>query len=180
VDKLNIYDSNHHSYQIARMIIDNNYKRFAEVGIWQCRTLSRILKSNASDQIEEYWAIDNFDHVESGYHRELSKEVWDSAYAQACGHMIHNQSLKVLRMKSVDACKLFENEYLDMVFIDASHDYDAVVEDIKCWEPKIKKGGIISGHDYIKKKWGVNKAVNDIYKKEEIKELPGAMWYVNL
>ena len=36
---------------------------------------------------------------------------------------------------------------LDFVFIDASHIYKYVAEDIDLWEPKVKKGGLVSGHD---------------------------------
>ena len=37
---------------------------------------------------------------------------------------------------------------LDFVYIDASHDELSVVIDIACWFPKVRTGGIISGHDY--------------------------------
>jgi predicted O-methyltransferase YrrM len=37
----------------------------------------------------------------------------------------------------------------DLVFIDADHTYEGVSKDIKFWLPKIKKGGMISGHDFF-------------------------------
>jgi hypothetical protein len=32
--------------------------------------------------------------------------------------------------------------------LDASHDYESCISDIKSWYPKVKKGGIISGDDF--------------------------------
>jgi hypothetical protein len=61
-----------------------------------------------------------------------------------------------------DAAKLFTNEYFDVVYIDAKHTYDAVKEDILNYWPKIKKEGIISGHDYANGFSGVVNAVNDV------------------
>jgi len=37
---------------------------------------------------------------------------------------------------------------LDLVYIDAIHDYEHVQQDIECWYPKIRIGGILCGHDY--------------------------------
>jgi len=180
--EINIYKDSR-TYILAKMIVDNNFTKFVEIGLYKCSMLKMILKSNMSDKIEEYWGVDNFNHIESGYHRELTTEVWDMAYAQACRLMIKHKSLRILRMKSVNASMLFKNGYIDMIFIDGSHDYDSVSEDIKSWEPKIRKGGIISGHDYDYKtgKWGwnVKKAVDDYYG-ERVNILPGCIWYVNL
>ena len=40
-----------------------------------------------------------------------------------------------------------KDKELDFVWIDAGHEYEDVVEDIKLWYPKIKDGGFILGHD---------------------------------
>lgn len=41
----------------------------------------------------------------------------------------------------------FKDNSLDMIFIDGDHRYNSVMEDIEiCW-PKVKKGGILCGHD---------------------------------
>ncbi len=42
------------------------------------------------------------------------------------------------------------NQDLDFVYIDADHHYAAVYLDCQNWYPKVKAGGIISGHDYAR------------------------------
>lgn len=54
-----------------------------------------------------------------------------------------------VRMPSVQAAEIYGNDTLDWVFIDASHDYDNVVADIRAWLPKVRPGGMISGHDHF-------------------------------
>ena len=58
----------------------------------------------------------------------------------------HYPNLKLLKMDSEEAYKLFEPKSIDMVFIDADHDYESVKRDIENWMPISKK--IIFGHDY--------------------------------
>lgn len=54
-----------------------------------------------------------------------------------------------IRKTSVEAAKDFEDGSLDAVYIDAEHDEDSVREDIRTWRPKLKRGGILSGHDFV-------------------------------
>jgi len=72
-----------------------------------------------------------------------------------------------LRLPSVEASKLFNDNSIDFIFIDASHEYEDVKNDIIHWLPKVKKNGILSGHDYWadSDSWpGVKKAVNELLK----------------
>ncbi len=52
------------------------------------------------------------------------------------------------RMLLDDAAKLCEDCILDFVFIDATHTYDTVRNDYHTWQPKVRLGGLVCGHDY--------------------------------
>lgn len=55
---------------------------------------------------------------------------------------------KIMRMTSFEAADKFQNGELDFVYIDGDHSHQAVFSDILRWYPKVKKGGILSGHDF--------------------------------
>jgi hypothetical protein len=58
---------------------------------------------------------------------------------------------KICKDKSTDAASAFPvdaDATLDFVYLDACHDYRSVWLDLLAWYPRVKKGGIISGHDY--------------------------------
>jgi len=55
--------------------------------------------------------------------------------------------VRPLRMESLEAARLFRDESIDLVFIDGHHGYSHVREDILAWLPKVKRGGILCGHD---------------------------------
>lgn len=64
------------------------------------------------------------------------------------------------------ASRLVADGSLDFVFIDANHSYAGVAEDLVDWVPKVRVGGIISGHDYttvLRKRYkkGVRLAVDE-------------------
>ncbi len=74
--------------------------------------------------------------------------------------------LNIIRDLSVNASKKFNDNSLDFIFIDACHDYECVKEDLHVWYPKLKKDGIIAGHDYYDGHVGVEQAVNEFFHEE--------------
>eukprot|EP01065_Artemidia_motanka_P027018 TRINITY_DN3225_c0_g1_i1.p1 TRINITY_DN3225_c0_g1~~TRINITY_DN3225_c0_g1_i1.p1 ORF type:complete len:413 (+),score=114.82 TRINITY_DN3225_c0_g1_i1:46-1239(+) len=56
---------------------------------------------------------------------------------------------RVLRMFGGDAAARFANRSVDFLYIDARHDYKAVTEDLEAWWPKLRPGGVMSGHDFF-------------------------------
>lgn len=52
-----------------------------------------------------------------------------------------------IKKTSLEASKDFKDRSLDLVYIDAEHDENSVRLDIQIWKNKVKKGGILAGHD---------------------------------
>jgi hypothetical protein len=77
---------------------------------------------------------------------------------------------KILRMFSINAVQEFQDNFLDFIYIDANHDYKHVLEDLNAWYPKIRPGGLISGHDYLDSglNFGVRSAVLDFTRDKQL------------
>lgn len=78
-----------------------------------------------------------------------------------------------VRKTGNDAALDFADNSFDMVFIDAGHRYEDVVEDIAAWLPKAKK--VICGHDYQTGWPGVVQAVNEAFGQPD--GVCGSIWY---
>ena len=96
----------------------------------------------------------------------------------------YKNRVNTLRMESIEASMFVTNESLDFVFIDANHVFRNVILDMGCWVRKVKRGGIISGHDYIDynksgmanpSNYDVKVAVDKIFPKATIQ---GQVWWV--
>lgn len=136
---------------------------FVEVGVWKgmsaCYMAVEIINSNKNIKFD---CVDTWEYVES------QTEITEIQYEGLFDIFKKNiepvkDNIGVIKSLSWDGAKFFDDESLDFVFIDAAHDYESVKKDLDSWFPKIKKGGIIAGHDYHYH-CGVYPAVNDFFK----------------
>lgn len=90
-----------------------------------------------------------------GYRDHVTQEKLDGIY-QNCHErllpFIKEGRCVTVRGFGMNEVENFKDNSLDFVYIDANHEYCQVVNDITAWEKKVKKGGIVAGHDYIKRK----------------------------
>jgi predicted O-methyltransferase YrrM len=79
------------------------------------------------------------------------------------------KNIQLITKTSDDAVNDFEDESFDFVYIDGIHTYDQVKKDIQNYLPKVKKGGVIGGHDYVNGGHlvGVYNAVNEMFGKPD-------------
>lgn len=80
----------------------------------------------------------------------------------------------IWRATSRDAAALVPRHSLDFAYLDARHDYAAVLEDLEDWYDKVRPGGILCGHDYLDGfyatagEFGVKSAVNEFFGQRGI------------
>ncbi len=80
------------------------------------------------------------------YHR-VSQARQDLIYAGAQENAA-KFGFNLLRKASLDAVDDFADGSLDWVNIDGNHTFDAAVQDIIRWAPKVREGGLVLVHDY--------------------------------
>lgn len=131
---------------ISKLINENNYKRVAEIGVYKGQMASEVIRNS---NLNLYVLVDP--EPKSEFYNFLK-----SSYNKI------NPRILFMRMFSNEAVAIIPDESLDLVFIDANHSYENVKEDIEIWKSKIRKGGILSGHDYEHRMFkGVKEAVDD-------------------
>lgn len=156
---------NNQGEQLYNEMVTNypNGSHFVEIGCFMGRSatcMAQLIKfHNKSIRFD---AIDHFKG--SDEHQELlqNKNLID-IFKQNLTEADVIDKVNVIQSDSISASKLYEDKSLDFIFIDASHDYDSVVLDIKNWFPKLKINGILAGDDYTPKHPGVIKAVDEYF-----------------
>jgi len=123
------------------------FKTGAEIGVAAGR-YSRFLcfkiKGLKLFCVDPWLAYDEY--VE--YHNESEQVIFNAAFEKA-KERLAPFDCEFIRKYSIDAAKDFKDESLDFVFIDGNHSFEYVVDDIAAWSKKVRKGGIVAGHDYF-------------------------------
>lgn len=82
-----------------------------------------------------------------GYREHVPQERLDEFF-RATKERLKDYDYQIIRDTSMNAVKRFADNSIDFVYIDGNHTYDFVKEDIREWHKKVRKGGIVAGHDY--------------------------------
>ncbi len=83
------------------------------------------------------------------YHDGANELDMNSVYAQAQAGVGRNPRCTLLRMMSLNGAGKFEDGELDFFYDDGNHAVDSVRADLAAWFPKVRIGGIFSGHDFF-------------------------------
>ena len=122
-----------------------NYKIGAEIG---------VLRGEWSDNLFKYipglkmYCIDIWEYYPT-YRDFRNQKHLDECYKDA-KRRLKDKDATIIKKWSMDAVKDFENESLDFVFIDGNHSFEYVTNDIAEWSKKVRKDGIVFGHDYFR------------------------------
>lgn len=83
------------------------------------------------------------------YHSIGRQSKHNANYQHAVSRLQPYPNVQIIRKTSKDAAQDIPDESLDFVYIDGDHSFAAVAHDIQVWSTKVKRGGIVAGHDYV-------------------------------
>jgi SAM-dependent methyltransferase len=135
----------------------------AEIGVDHAKFSEQMCESNP--QLKLYGIDPYLKYSEYNEYKDQAEMdgIYEHAKALMAVHMKKGR-YELIRKKSEDAVKDFEDESLDFVYIDANHEGDYPLEDIQMWAKKVRPGGIVAGHDYVRVK-ALNFTVKDALEK---------------
>jgi len=139
----------------------------AEIGVARARFSQYVLRHMPDLKL---YAIDAW-QLFDGNVNNRSQQYMDESYAITKNKLAPYKA-EIIRDWSMNAVRKFADESLDFVFIDAAHDYKNASDDIREWSKKVRKGGLVCGHDYSRSYKPeivkVIEAVDDYIKEQNI------------
>jgi predicted O-methyltransferase YrrM len=92
----------------------------------------------------------------------LSDNQQEQRFLEVTRDLSRHKNVTIVRQYSHAAAATMPDESVDFIYIDADHSYAAALLDLKSWFPKLKKRGIMAGHDYYNGSGiGVKSAVDE-------------------
>ena len=123
----NPMDIHEHLQFMHDLVVENNYKSIAELGVRSgCSTVAFLSALNKTGG--KLWSCD----IEPIYGYGLEIEGQDN------WTFVQGDDLEVVK----DAPR-----WLDVLFIDTSHAYDQTLAELQAYSPRVKKKGVILLHD---------------------------------
>jgi len=120
---------------------DMGFSVGAEIGVERGEFAEIICRSGL-----KLYAVDPWQYYDDYVVRYPQKRL--DGFYEGAKKRLSPYDCTIVRKTSMDAVKDFDDNSLDFVYIDGNHSFKYVVEDIWEWSKKVKKGGVISGHDY--------------------------------
>ena len=150
----------------------------AEIGVYQGNYALIYLKDL---DIKEVFLIDPYIKYEN-YERYASVTLTEAEKIAHASLSIYEKKIKWIKMKSAEAAELFDDESLDFVYIDGNHECQPVLQDVTLYYPKVKTGGLVSGHDFrLEAKNHVFSAIKEFCEKHDLKyqvDVQSTDWWI--
>lgn len=132
---------------LARLFYLLGYAVGVELGVERGVYTEVLLRENPIGTVH---AVDAW-KAYHGYRDHVNQAKLDRFYLETIERLKPFAQRVVLhRAFSAEAATRFADRSLDFVYLDAAHDLWSVINDLHVWAPKVKVGGIVAGHDYIK------------------------------
>lgn len=153
--------------------------KFVEVGAWRGKSTAFLASEvKRSGKNIELNVVDTWRGSNEDYHQQVVRAAGGDLFPEFWENMRNlqvDEFVRPHRMHSVDAAQRFDDDSVDFCYIDASHDFQSVRNDLRAWLPKIRSDGVIAGHDIHCD--DVKAAVQDAIPWTQVEIINGSTWW---
>lgn len=137
--------------RIPQILHQIGARKGVEIGVFKAQYTKSLLESwSGTMYMVDPWRPLGEEYIDASNHKNHQ-----TAYAEAMDNIRgYEDRAFMLRGLGEELVKLFADDSLDFVYIDGNHAYDYVKQDMELWWPKLRKGGLFAGHDYLGTEWG--------------------------
>ena len=133
---------------LPQFFMDIGLTTGVEVGVYKADYTVRLCQAGLTIFGVDPWEAYPEYYIEDTGEWETPQARLDAFYEISKKAIEPYPNCTLIRKKSMDAVKDFADNSIDFVYIDGHHALPFVILDLWEWSKKVKKGGIIAGHDY--------------------------------
>lgn len=115
----------------------------AEIGVFKGEFTEKFCQAELI-----MYAIDPWMAYKGAGRTEQKQEKQDAQYEETVKRL-EQYDCRILRKTSMEALKYVNDGELDFVYLDGDHSFRHIAADLVEWSKKVRKGGIVAGHDYF-------------------------------
>jgi hypothetical protein len=132
--------------ELAQLLPELDFKIGVEVGVAAGEYSLALMQANPQMTL---YGVDPYTPYR-GYKDYVRLGTYTSLKEQAHKLLDGFPNYHFIEEFSTEAVLDFEDNSLDFVYLDGNHSYPYIDDDIAAWYPKIRKGGVLAGHDYAR------------------------------
>lgn len=152
---------------------------WVELGAWTGKSTAYcVVELFNQNKLGDFYCVDSWQGGPELEHTELIKT--NSLKQKFLDNTSSIQSMITpIESLSWESADQFQDESVDFCYVDAGHTYECVTNDLHAWWPKLRPGSMFAGDDYTKGYPGVQQAVWDFFKPQNVKvRRSGRCWLV--
>lgn len=120
--------------------------RCVEVGVLRGDFSIKILEALKPSNLVLVDPWVKFSSDDYGDYSRLTQSGWDTMHSKVVKRF-QEYPVEIFRGLSLPAAAAMAGRSFDFIYIDANHQEEHVLADLRAWWPMLRPGGIFSGHD---------------------------------
>ena len=130
--------------ELPEFLKEMDYKIGAEVGVYKGEYTQLFCKAGM-----KMFAVDPWHSYAGAGRSQKNQDRQEFLFGHTTRLLASYKDCTIIRKTSEDAVGHFKDRSLDFVYIDGDHTFSHVAHDIQQWAYKVRKGGVVAGHDYF-------------------------------